>query len=44
MGLLLMNESIILNMLLLNNLGKLDASLFVAHMFQKSSFWHVTPM
>jgi hypothetical protein len=38
MDLLFMNESITLNMLLLNNLGKLDASLFMARMFQKSSF------
>jgi hypothetical protein len=35
MGWLLMNELIILNTLFLNNLSKLDASLFVAHMFQK---------
>jgi hypothetical protein len=47
MGCLLMNESIILNTLLLNNLSKRDASLFVTNMFQKWSFLshdpHVIP-
>ncbi len=41
---LFINKLIISNTLLLNNLSKLDASLFVANMFQKCSFWLVTPM
>lgn len=43
MGGLFINKSIILNMFLLNNLGKLDANLFATYMFQKCSFWCMTP-